>query len=296
MSRRKCRNAVAGSPEDLMIAPGLSEGKTHRSRLKRAAIAAAAILALYIGLAYGLIPALWRHHERQKGLDALPMTTVTSLGIPGDALNVGFEGNEEDVICAMTAAGWSPADPVTLKSSLKIAGSVLLDRPYRQAPVSPLFYQGRREDLAFEKVAGRSPDTRHHIRVWKVLDAGEDGLPVWLGAATFDRGVGVSRYTGQVTHHIAPNIDAERDLVAGDLASAGKVDATYETPGVEPSLALRNGGGDPYYTDGEIRFSKLTAGCDSHNSQPTILPSPPAIEARNWAWRKIVAPLAALFH
>jgi len=33
----------------------------------------------------------------------------------------------------MNAAGWSPADPVTLKSSLKIVSNVLLDRAYAQA-------------------------------------------------------------------------------------------------------------------------------------------------------------------
>jgi hypothetical protein len=266
------------------------------SRLRRAALATLIVVALYLGLAYVALPALWRHHERQKGLDRLPMTTVTSLGIPGDALNVGLEGSETDVICAMTAAGWWPADPVSLKSSLKITGSVVFNRPYLTAPVSPLFYLGRREDLAFEKPAGRSADTRHHVRFWKALDAGEDGLPVWLGAATFDRGVGVSHYTGQVTHHIAPDIDAERDLVAADLAAAHKVDATYETSGVEPSVTLRNGGGDHYFTDGEIRFNKLTPGCESQNTQPAVLPTPPLVQTRGWVWRHVVAPIAALLH
>jgi hypothetical protein len=43
----------------------------------------------------------------------------------------------------MHAAGWYPADPVTLKSSLEIVASVALDRPYNRAPVSPLLYAGR---------------------------------------------------------------------------------------------------------------------------------------------------------
>ena len=89
-------------------------------------------------------------------------------------------------------------------------GGVLLHRPYPTAPVSPLFYDGRREDLAFQKPDGTSPARRHHVRFWRVLDSGEEGPPVWLGAATFDRSVGLSRYTGQVTHHIGADIDAER--------------------------------------------------------------------------------------
>ena len=83
---------------------------------------------------------------------------------------------------------------------------------------------------------------------------------------------------------------------SSDLAAANKVDATYETSGVEPSVTLRNGGGDPYYTDGEIRFSKLTSGCDSHNAEPTALPTPPLVQTRGWIWRHIVTPVVALFH
>src|ERR1700753_294547 len=84
----------------------------------------------YLVLAYVVLPALWRHHEREPGLAALPMVTRTATGIPGDALNVGLVGGEEDVLRAMQAAGWFPADPVTLRSSFAIVGSVVLDRPY----------------------------------------------------------------------------------------------------------------------------------------------------------------------
>ena len=245
-------------------------------------------VATYLGFAYWLAPLLWRHFEHQGAIADLPMTTFTALGIPGDALNVGLEGSQEDVVCSMNAAGWSPADPVTFKTSLGIIGSVLFRRPYPQAPVSDLFYQGRREDLAFEKPSGSSPDTRHHVRFWKVAEAGDNGKPIWLGAATYDKGVGVSHYTGQVTHHIAPDIDAERDLISSDLASADKVEDIYETSGASPTLNGRNGGGDAYYTDGEILFSRLADGCQAHVGQPTVLANPPAIRAKNrfWGWLK----------
>jgi LssY C-terminus len=190
---------------------------------RRLAAAAVALLAAYLGSAYILAPFFWRHFERQPNLAGLEATTWTALGRPGDAINVGLEGSEDDVLCAMHAAGWQPADPVTLKSSVKIIGSVVLDRPYLEAPVSPLFYENRRQDLAFEKPSGRSARMRHHVRFWKALAAGEDGSPVWLGAAVFDDGLGVSHYTGQITHHTAPDIDAERDLLTSDLSQANKV-------------------------------------------------------------------------
>jgi hypothetical protein len=120
-----------------------------RSRLERFLLFALLAVFAYTLLAYLVLPALWTHHEHQKDLADLPMVTRTAQGIPGDPINVGLIGDNLDVLCAMQAAGWYPADPVTFRSSIEIAGSVLLDRPYHDAPVSRLYYLGRREDLAF---------------------------------------------------------------------------------------------------------------------------------------------------
>ena len=265
----------------------MSLGRPLRTAAGWALAALAVVAILYLAIAYGLAPALWRHYERQKALAGKPMTTTTALGVPGDALNVGLEGSLDDVLCAMRAAGWRPADPVTFRSSARIAVSALLRRAYPTAPVSDLFYDGRRQDLAFQKPAGVSPSARHHVRFWKILDAGDDGEPVWLGAATFDRSVGVSRYTGQATHHIGPDVDAERDLIAGDLAAAGVATTLYWVSGVGPTAFARNGGGDPYFTDGEIAMARLAANCRVVGA-PQVLANPPLVQAKNavFAWAK----------
>src|SRR5215467_14827516 len=135
------------------------------------------VLIVYLVLAYLILPLLWRHHEHEPGLASLPMVTRTASGIPGDALNAGLVGSKEDVLRAMHAAGWFPADPITLRSSIEIVGSVVLDRPYHDAPVSPLYYEGKKEQLAFEKPDGTSADRRHHVRLWMVLEKGTDGRP-----------------------------------------------------------------------------------------------------------------------
>jgi LssY C-terminus len=217
----------------------------------------------------------------------LPMVTRTAQGIPGDPMNVGLVGDKADVVCAMHAAGWYPADPITLKSSIEIVGSVLLDRPYKDAPVSNLYYLGRREDLAFEKPIGQNADRRNHVRYWKVLDQGEEKRPVWLGAATEDRGVGVSHYTAAVTHHIGADLDAERALLAADLENAGMVDAKYQVTGIGPTLAGRNGGGDLYYTDGEIWVLRLVEACKKRDGPAVTIPSPPATEMKDQIWHAI---------
>ena len=248
-----------------------------------------ATLVVYGALAYVVLPLAWTHYEHQKKLAGLTMVTLTKQGIPGDPINVGLVGDKDDVLCAMHAAHWYPADPITWRSSVEIIGSVVLDRPYHDAPVSNLFYQGRREDLAFEKPSGKSADRRHHVRFWQVLERGEEGRPVWLGAVTFDRDVGLSRYTGQVTHHIAPDIDAERNGLIDDLKTAKVVLAIYEVTGVGPTVNGRNGEGDRYYTDGEIKIARLVAGCHATSATAVVLDNPPLVQLKNEAWQPIAA-------
>jgi hypothetical protein len=246
-----------------------------------------AVAVVYFLLAYVVLPALWKHYEHEPGLASLPMVTRTGTGIPGDPLNVGLVGSRDDILRAMDAAEWLPADPVTLRTSIEIVRSVVLDRPYHAAPVSPLYYQGKKEQLAFEKPDGRSADRRHHVRFWQVLDKGTSGRPVWLGAVTFDRGVGFSHYTGQVTHHIGPDIDAERDLLMRDLRDAGMVEALFQISGIGPTLFGRNGGGDRYYTDGEIDFASLVVDGVKRTEPPATLQTPPLAALKDQIWRSI---------
>lgn len=242
------------------------------------------VVFLYVLSAYLVLPFAWTHHEHQPQLAAVSMLTRTAQDIPGDPLNVGLAGKREDVVLAMTGAGWFPADPVTLRTSIEIAGSVVLDRPYRKAPVSPLYFNGRMQDLAFEKPSGTSADRRHHVRFWLVLEKGNEGRPVWLGAVTFDRSVGFSHYTGAITHHIAPDVDAERDALINDLVAAKLVEALYQVTGVGPTLNGRNGGGDRYFTDGEIHVARLMPDGGRNSAAPVVLDVPAALRLKDQIW------------
>lgn len=251
------------------------------------------VLVVWAVVAYIILPRLWTHHERQPGIAHLPMVTQTKQGIPGDPIDVGLVGARADVVRAMYAAGWRAADPVTLKSSLEIIGSVALGRPDPQAPVSPLFYDGRVEDLAFEKEVGRSADRRDHARFWKVLDNGLEGAPVWLGSATYDRGVGLSHYTGAVTHHIGPDVDAVRDLLIDDLKAAAMVRTVYQVTGLGPTLFGRNGGGDPYYTDGELWFADLMPDGEKNPYPATVIAPPPVTGVKDALWSTVAGLVGA---
>lgn len=96
--------------------------------------ASAAAVGFWALLAYFLLPLTWKHYEHQKGLAGLTMITRTGADIPGDPINVGAVGSKNDVLCAMDAAKWYPADPLTLRSSIEVVGSVLLDRPITTPP------------------------------------------------------------------------------------------------------------------------------------------------------------------
>jgi hypothetical protein len=253
-------------------------------RGRRYVLFAAVAIACYVTISYLILPATWSRIEREPGLSHLPMLTSTAQGIPGDPINVGLVGSREGVISAFHVAGWYPADPITLRTSAEIVGSVLFDRPYKDAPVSPLFFEGRHEDLAFEKPDGVSADRRQHVRLWLVLANGADASPVWLGSATFDKGVTLSRDTGQVTHKIAPNVDEERDQLVGDLNQARMVTGIYQMRGIGPTLNGRNGEGDPYYTDGEIWVATLVRRGDKADKVAKLLPAPALVQMKDAAF------------
>lgn len=208
--------------------------------------------AIYLVIAYLVMPCLdvWKS-RRVPDLAAGEHLTQTKTGLPGDPLNLALVGSEQQVIRALLAAAWVPANALSFKSSVRIAVDTVLNQPDPHAPVSNLYLFGRKEDLAFEKTFGHSPRERHHVRLWRSEHL-DDGRPVWLGAATHDLGVELSRTTGEVTHHIAAAVDAERDLLLAELARANPGLVTRWLAGFHPILQGRNGGGDPWHTDGRL--------------------------------------------
>jgi LssY-like putative type I secretion system component LssY len=206
----------------------------------------------YYAVAYELLPGLWRHFEhRHPALEALATRTATIDGIPGDPINIALVASETALHGALVAGGWQPADPVTLAAALRIATDSVAHWPYGTAPVSNLYYWGRRQDLAFEQMIGGDPRRRHHVRFWKSADVDDQGRPLWVGAATLDTHAGVSHRTGQITHHIDAAIDQERDKLLADLAR--DITTTVEwIDSFQAALSGKNGGGDPYYTDGRL--------------------------------------------
>lgn len=245
-----------------------------------------ALVLAWLLLAYVILPAFWRHYEHHPALENAPKTTSTPQGIPGDPLNVGLLGSERELVHAMVGSGWEPADPTTLRTSIRIAGSVVRNRPYPEAPVSSLLLFGRKQDLAFEKAAGPSARRRHHVRFWKSEELGRAGVPLWIGAVTFDRSVGLSHRTGQITHHIGADVDTERDQLIADLQTRGWFAELFQVTGVGATVLGRNGGGDRYYTDGEMTIAVLLPD-KRRDGAPAQLANPAAVRIKDQFWSAI---------
>jgi hypothetical protein len=221
-----------------------------------------AFLALWLFTAYVILPRLYRIVSKLYLPDYFFGRTQTSDGLLGDPINLAFNGSSKQLIGAMKKAGWHEAQPLNLSSSLKMIYTAVGGLPYPNAPVSPLFVFGRKQSFAFEKEVDDNPRKRHHIRFWETpekwwLPGGYQAD--WLAAATFDRNVGLSLFTGQVTHKIDANVDKERDQVIETLRRAKVVSDETVVKHFTSSYHSRNGGGDVIHTDGALPFVTVAA-------------------------------------
>lgn len=223
---------------------------------RRALLSAAALLPAYGALAYVVVPAAWQSYGKRRPPRGGPGITYTAERIPADPLNVALVGTRVELETAMREAGWAEADRITLRSGLRDAGSIVFHRPYESAPMSTHFLWERPQDVAFERIVDGSPRRRHHVRFWRAR--GPAGArQVWIGAASFDRELGFSRYTGEVVHHIDAELDAERRILFDDLTRAGRLRETARVPEFRTPGAGVNGGGDVYRTDGALWIGYL---------------------------------------
>jgi hypothetical protein len=242
------------------VEPSLTAPK-RRSRRIWIARLIVGFLLLWLIVAYAIVPFIWkRYARRHPAFDDNPRITETGDHHPGDPLNVALVGTEAQVAGIMKAAKWYPAAALGLNSDLKIAADTVLSRPDVEAPVSSLYLFGRKEDLAFEQPVGDNPRHRHHVRFWKTDAVGEDGRPQWIGSAVYDERVGLSRTTGEITHVTAPDVDAERDYLFGCLEQTDDLAEHYVVNGFQKEVEGRNGGGDPWHTDGDLYVGLITEG------------------------------------
>jgi hypothetical protein len=238
-------------------------GRTGASFLPFLGIIVVITLSL-LSLAH--ILATWRklHHASHRGRavsanvssSGMPLTTFNRNGNQCDPINMQISGAVRQIGAAFASAGWYRADEIDFITSTRISMDRILGRAYSTAPVSNLFLFGRKEDLAFER-PGHNVRQRDHIRLWNTGRSASDGRPIWIGGATKDVKVELSKTNHLPTHGIAPDVDDERDLVVSELAQTGFVIEDSTCPGFGKETHGFNGGGDPYFTDGQVAMLAL---------------------------------------
>ncbi|EOL50075.1 LssY C-terminal domain-containing protein [Enterococcus caccae] len=182
------------------------------------------------------------------------------MGLLGDPINLAFIGSKEELEQLFINAGWTKAEPLSLHSSFQMIIASVFSKSYPSAPVSSLFLFNKKQDLAFEQEIKNNPRRRHHVRFWETPDNWY--LPGgrkadWLGAATYDKKVGFSVFTGQITHKINSDIDHERDFVLETFTESNQPVSIEVVKHFTTSYHGRNGGGDEIFTDGNLPFIKI---------------------------------------
>jgi hypothetical protein len=64
-----------------------------------------------------------------------------------------------------------------------------------------------------------------------------------------------------------------------------QVVSLYQVTGIGATLQAYNGGGDRYYTDGEMTIAQLSANNLATIQAPIQAPNPPAIQVKHQIWQ-----------
>jgi len=127
--------------------------------------------------------------------------TDTLLGAPSQPLSVAFVAADETALARLLgASGWQSADQPTPRNLLRLLS---LGMAYQKAPLAPVFWNGRINDLGFERaVVVDGEKLIDTLRLWKTPWRVQ-GSPVYVGVVRSYSGI----YWG-ILHQIAPDTDA----------------------------------------------------------------------------------------
>jgi membrane-associated phospholipid phosphatase len=186
----------------------------------------------------------------------LPLYSETLTGKTMEPINFIYIGSEQQIARLFLSHGWYKADPSTLSNTLKALSVGFQGHQYLNAPVTPSYLAAKPENLAFQRpTKSNSLRQRHHTRLWRTAYKLADGREIWVATASFDEGIEFAGPAKLPTHHIDPNIDAERAYIANSL---GLTDLVYLHV-VNPQAGT-NASGDTFFTDGKALMINLGGG------------------------------------
>src|SRR5579872_392038 len=192
--------------------------------------------------------------ELSEMIKFLPPRTVDGQGREGDMLNLIFIAKKDDLEGAFERAGWVKTD----KSKPVIFWHLLRQRNhYAKLPMATLYVFGRAQTYSYAMPDPASiVARRHHLRIWKT-DYQVNGTPIWVGAATHDVSIQIDIKKLRIFHRIDPQVDAERDFIAGNLADTRLVTNEEYLHCVDPVFKGQTTTGGTYYSDSRMLLVDL---------------------------------------
>ncbi len=188
----------------------------------------------------------------QETVKRLPVYSETLTGSRMEPISFIFVGYGNQVEKIFDSHGWYKSDPSTLSNTLRALAIGFQDKQYLNAPVTPSYLNAKPQDLAFQKPTDANTlKQRHHTRIWRTDYVLPDGRPIWVATASLDDGVKFAGPAKLPTHHIDPNIDAERNFIAQSLGVPNDLMQV-----VNSQLGM-NASDDPFYTDGKAIIINL---------------------------------------
>ena len=184
----------------------------------------------------------------------------TGEGLLGDPVNLAVIGSEKKLKEAMLADDWVEAEELNFKTTIKMMKASITRKSYPNAPVSSLYLFMNKQSFTYQKEVGGSTSKRHHVRFWKTPEGWmlPGGFTCdWIGAATYDRKVGFSMFTLQITHKIESDTDIERDFVVESLQRGEDNAHVNVIENFSTGYHTKNAGGDTITTDGALPFITL---------------------------------------
>jgi hypothetical protein len=204
-----------------------------------------------------LPPARENVSELSEMIRMLPSRVTNAEGREGDMLNLIFQAKEEDLQEAFAQAGWLKVE----KSKRLIFWHLLWQRGhYTKLPMDRLYVFGRAQDYSYAlpdplSIVAR----RHHLRIWKTGRV-VDGVPLWVAAATHDVSIHLVKHKFRLFHRIDPNVDAERDFIAGNLSETKRLTREEYVNCPEPVSGAQTATGQDYYSDSRMLLLELHQG------------------------------------
>jgi len=221
---------------------------------------ALSFIALWFLFAYVLIPRLHRILSKMYLPNYFIGRIKTADGLLSDPVNLAFIGSEEKLHKAMQDAGWTLADDLNLKSIAKMMYATVFRKSYIKSPVSRAYLFNELQSFTYQQEVNGKTNAKHHVRFWKVPSGWlmPGGYKVdWVAAATYDRAIGISFFTFQLTHRIDSDTDIERDYIVKTIKKMAKPKSVKIIKHYFSAYHHRNGGGDSITTDGSLPIIKL---------------------------------------